>query len=683
MRDFFAQQHAARRNTYWLIVYFSMAVTVIVGLVTVAVYVLTTFNTGRLYTSVTPFNLSPRTWDFAVMGKIALVVLVLILLGTLYKYLRLRAGGGSLIAQLLGGRIVFPDSNDLYERRLLNIVEEMAIASGVTVPSVYLLERESGINAFAAGFSQEDAVLGISRGALYYLNREELQGVVAHEFSHILYGDMLLNVRLQGILHGILVIGLLGEVMLKSAFASDRPGSRAGQVQGRGGGIYLAVMGLVLLVFGYAGVFIARLIKSAVARQREFLADASAVQFTRNPAGLANALKKIGGFSAGATIRNPHAAEISHMFFGNSMAKSWFSAFSTHPPLIARIQRLEPGFAGDFPMEVKVAPISEEEAISYAAPAGAGSGRTTVRPSGAGGGARHVFIHSLAAGRALREAVSGPDREHLRVAREMLASFPSLLLAAARNPFGARAVVYGLLLDTETGIRARQMALLEQEADPQVWKEVQKLLPAIAGLLPETRLPLLDLCMPALKNLSEKQYGVFRRKVGLIMKIDGKIDLFEYALQHVLLKRLKAHFEQSRERILAIHSLARAGEEISCVLSLLARLGHGDEGEAQRAVMKASRVFGKEMKRVGYLAARSCTLKGFDRALSVLAGASLAIRRQVLAAALECIVADETVTIREAELFRTIAEALNCPAPPWLTLKEQGEATVSWPVPPP
>jgi hypothetical protein len=219
-----------------------------------------------------------------------------------------------------------------------------------------------------------------------YLTREELQGVIAHEFSHILYGDMVINLRLQGLLHGILVIGLLGEILLKSAFSTDRVGERSkGNGQG-GGGFYAIVIGVVLLILGYTGVFVARLIKSAVARQREFLADAAAVQFTRNPLGLAGALKKIGGLTAGSKIRDAHASEVSHMFFGNGLSESWLNVFSTHPPLLARIQRLDPEFRGDFPERVELAPISEEEVMMYAPPAGkaaaAGSGNCCARSRG-------------------------------------------------------------------------------------------------------------------------------------------------------------------------------------------------------------------------------------------------------------------------------------------------------------
>lgn len=668
MRDFFEQQHAARRKTFWLMLYFTAAVVVVVALVSVVLYVLITFNPGRLYVSVIPFNLSPRQWNLHFLGRIAMVVLALILAGTVYKYFRLRSGGGSIIAQLLGGRVIYPDTSDFHERRLLNIIEEMAIASGVTVPTVYLLDREGGINAFAAGFFQEDAVIGVTRGAVQYLTREELQGVIAHEFSHILSGDMLINVRLQGILHGILVIGLLGEILFKSFFSTDRVGVRKG-----GGGFYALLIGFALMILGYTGVFVARLIKSAVARQREFLADASAVQFTRNPLGLAGALKKIGGLSAGSRIRDARASEISHMFFGNGLTESWFNVFSTHPPLLTRIQRLDPEFRGDFPERVEAVSFSEEEVVSYAASASQAGGVPGAVP--VSGDARNVFIHSLAAGRPLKEALRSPEGAHLRLAREMIESIPLPVRDAVRNGFGARVVVYGLLLDADSSLRAKQLGMLEKEVDQESHQELERLLPAMGGLLPEIRLPLVDLALPALKSLSPPQYEVFKGIVDQLMQADGRIDLFEYALRHVLFHHLEPRFHPQPPSLAPARSLGQMSDEISCVLSLLSRLGHGDEDVARKSLMQAVRIFGKEMKLFSYRPEQECPLKGFDGALKTIGQSAIETRRQVLAAALDCITYDEKITIREAELFRAMAEALSCPVPLWLTIvRGEGEA---------
>lgn len=660
MRNFFKHQSDARRNTGWLVLYFLCAVALLVGFTSVCLYVLTTFSTARLYQSPTPFNLSPSLWDYSLLSKIGSVILILILAGTIYKYLRLRSGGGALIAQLLGGRPLYPDTNDFYERRLLNIIEEMAIASGVTVPTVYILERESGINAFAAGFSQEDAVIGVTKGAILYLERDELQGVIAHEFSHIVHGDMLINIRLQGLLHGILVIGLLGEMLIRTSFGSDDSSSRSGG----SGSVYLVVIGLILLIMGYSGLFIAKLIKSAVARQREFLADASAVQFTRNPAGLAGALKKIGGFSAGSKMRSPHAREISHMFFENGFEESWFNGLATHPPLLVRIQRLEPGFSGTFARQLKPVGINEEEAIQYLGRPGGVPG--SVSPSAPPPKERHAFIASLAGGRDLKEVLSGPGIEHLRMAREIIDSLPVVLQREARNPFGARAVVYGLLLDTDQALRARQLALLAEKADSQVFAELNKIRDDIDSLPAESRLPLLDLSIPALKTLSAAQYGAFRKNIKLLMQADSAVSLFEYTLHRVLFKNLHGHFAGSAKKGASITSLAPVRDEISCLLTMLALHGSSEQADARKSFMKSSRTFGRQMKYFSFLPAHLCTLAHFDRALKQLALAAFPIKEQLLAACLECIVSDGRVTIDEAQLFRAIAESLDCPVPLWL-----------------
>ncbi|MHB8810219.1 MAG: M48 family metalloprotease [Desulfobulbaceae bacterium] len=660
MRDFFERQSAARRNSLLLVFYFLAAVALVVSLVSVAIYIMFSFNPGRLNFSATPFILDWRAWDVAVLSKIGSVILFLILCGTVYKYSRLRSGGGSMIAETLSGRVIYPDTDDFYERRLLNIIEEMAIASGVTVPSVYLLAEERGINAFAAGFAQEDAVLGVTWGTLHYLTREELQGVIAHEFSHILSGDMLINIRLQGLLHGILVLGLLGETILRAAMTvtDESRNTKNSAAIGIGFGI-----GIILFILGYTGVFVGRLLKSAISRQREFLADAAAVQFTRNPLGLAGALKKIGGLDDGSRIRSPHAAEISHMYFGNGVAESWFSAFSTHPPLLERIKRLDPVFQGSYAERIEPVTLDREEALAYAT---AGGNRIdslaeqfAERPA-----------DSLVAGDELRRALSSPNPAQMELARELIGSLPETVRSAARNAFGARAVIYGLLLDPRPQVRQRQLAALKKNADPQVWREFTRLLPDIAGLRPELRLPLVDFAVPALKTLSVSQYPVFLRNIRTLLESDGEIDLFEYALQFVLLKHLRAHFGKVRRKLVEVTALTEIRDEISCVLSHLARYGHDDEGAARKALMRAVRLFAeRERKYFNYLAESSCSLKNFDQALRRLNGASLPIKRQLLAAALECIIWDKRITVREAELFRVVTEALDCPVPPWLTLE--------------
>ena len=339
--DFFQQQDDARRRTRWLVAYFVGA---IFGLA----------STFYLISLLPYFHAHPEEvgsfWHPKLFQWVVSAILVVIALGSLVKLMKLRKGGKA-IALTLGGRPLTAPATDPDERELQNIVEEMSIASGVPVPAIYVLDREPGINAFAAGFRPQDAVIGVTKGAMQFLSRDELQGIIAHEFSHILNGDMRLNLRLVSWLHGILWIGMVGRGLLEGAHRCVPWNSESDSLKKGGLGLFFigSFVGVIIYGLGSAGAFFGRLIKSAVARQREFLADAAAVQFTRNPIGLANALKKIGGLAHGSRIHSPMAEEASHMFFGNGLRSSWFGFFATHPSLKKRIKLLDPTFDGRFP----------------------------------------------------------------------------------------------------------------------------------------------------------------------------------------------------------------------------------------------------------------------------------------------------------------------------------------------
>ena len=669
MRDFFARQEAAKRTTLLLYCYFAAAMALFASVLTVAAYIFFyTSDLQRLYTNATPFNFSPSEWDPDVLLHIGVVISGLILSGSLYKYIRLRSGGGSLIAQMLGGRIIYPDSKDLLERRLLNIVEEMAIASGVTVPSIYLLEREWGINAFAAGFTEEDAVLGVTKGAIYYLNREELQGVIAHEFSHVLNGDMLVNIRLQGLLHGILVIGLLGEVLVKSFFEMESlPKDR----EQKGAGVVLLILGFLLLMIGYTGVFVGRVIKSAVSRQREFLADAAAVQFTRNPLGLANALKKIGGLDAGSKIHNPYASEISHMYFGNGLTPSWLNLMSTHPSLLARIKRLDPEFRGNFPKGIKPTKINPEEAMMYATGA-AGHARDSAGEIVAIAAPQlksHAFIHSLMAGMELLAAMRNDDLEFDRFTREVLNNFPVAVREATETFLGAQAVLYSLLLLKEDENESRCQSLA-QLLPAEVCEEVQRLRPEMEQMLPECRLYLVDYALPTLKQLGQEHFYALTGTIRDLIRHDGEITIFEYTLFQIFNATTN---HASPEKSSSDNSLDAVSHEISTILTFLARLNNRNENEARKRVMRASKEFGKEMTRFDFLANEAKSLKALDRSLHRLADCAMSLRRKAWEASLVCVADKEVIYINEAELLRGIAEKLSLPVPLWLKLPQNDD----------
>ena len=272
--NFFEHQEVARRKTGLLVATFSVGVLAIVAIVVIVVGALIASDTGTM---------PGIQWYLENPGLVAGVSLVTVgIIGTasLVRTVSLRSGGGK-VAMQLGGTPIGPDTTDPKRRRLINVVEEMAIASGVPMPDVYVLENDAGLNAFAAGTSIDDAVVAVTRGCLERLTRDELQGVIAHEFSHILNGDMRLNLKLVGVLFGLLALGLIGRTVLRSMHFR-----RIGSSKRDGGVAVVAAIGLALFILGYIGVFFGRLMKAAVSRQREYLADASAVQFTLTPRAL-------------------------------------------------------------------------------------------------------------------------------------------------------------------------------------------------------------------------------------------------------------------------------------------------------------------------------------------------------------------------------------------------------------
>ena len=341
--DFFRQQDLSRKASRRMVGIYILAVLCVGAAVHALVSLAMAFSAvgreGEFGGAFLPVFLNPRL-ALATLG----VTFALIVVVSLSKIAALKSGG-SAVAESMGGRRVLTTTQDFNERRLLNVVEEMALASGVAMPCVYVLDGEPGMNAFAAGYSTKDAAVAVTRGLLDALNREELQAVIAHEFSHILNGDMKLNIRLVGFLFGIFALTIVGvglfHVARMMAFSS---GGRSRNKKDNGAAVAAAIvaLGLICWIVGYIGFFFGRVIQSGISRQREYLADASAVQFTRNPSGLANALKLIG--AQGSVLQSAKAMEVSHMLFASGLK----SVFATHPPLAERIRRWDPDFDGDF-----------------------------------------------------------------------------------------------------------------------------------------------------------------------------------------------------------------------------------------------------------------------------------------------------------------------------------------------
>jgi len=668
--DFFERQDQARRSTRRLIAYFMLAVILIILSIYIAgITIFFGFNVNA--DPELPF----QWWNPDLFLWITGATLCVVVMGSLYKILAL-SQGGEVVARWLGGRLIDSSTSDPQERRLLNVVEEMAIASGTPVPSVFLLEEEKSINAFAAGFTPADAVIGVTRGTLQILSRDELQGVIAHEFSHILNGDMRLNIRLIGVLNGILVIAMIGYVILSGTRTS---GSR----KNGGGAAAILAFGAALLAIGYVGVFFGKLIKSAVSRQREFLADASAVQFTRDPDGIAGALKKIGGLAHGSRIQNPKAEEMSHLFFSDGkhgkaspvlsmrnrkppvQTHSAFSFMATHPPLETRIQRIDPAFDGTFPAVHFPSKKALETGDPKELAASAAQTAAKSAASAPSGGAPAVPLIPMIP-QQMTQLFGKLTEAHLAYASLLLSGLPSRLTARVREPASARIIIFSLLLSHDSKTRRAQFQLLNESKDPLVSSEATlEASTLIDRCPPEARLPLVDLALPALRTLSLSQYQDFTGLVEELMKADQEIDLFEFTLQHILRRHLDPHFTQTRPPGARYGSLAPLTHEISLLLSRLARAGQDGEKKAQQAFAQGVEELKKSRLKLSWLEQED-GFEALSKALDRLNRVTPLLKRRLLRACGVCVSHDGQVTLREGELLRAIADALDCPMPPFL-----------------
>jgi Zn-dependent protease with chaperone function len=649
--DFFERQEQAHRNTKLLVVYFIAGVAMLTVTVYLAVLLIFTGVSSRHHHG---YGDEPQVglWNPQLFLGAAAGTLAVIVLGSLFKTAEL-AQGGSAVATMLGGRLVNPHTTDPDERKLLNVVEEMAIASGVPVPQVYVMDEEQGINAFAAGHATSDAAISATRGAIKLLTRDELQGVIGHEFSHILNGDMRLNLRLMGIIFGILCLAVLGRVLLQTRSRSSKDRNP------------LPLLGLALLLIGWIGVFFGRLIQAAVSRQREFLADASSVQFTRNPAGLAGALKKIGGLSCGSKLEAAHAEEASHMFFGNGMGESFFHLMDTHPPLEERIRAIDASFDGKFPetgMEPVAADISRRTLTrEQLAPTHVGG-----YGSGAEAGITRLAPPVIAA-QTVMSSLGNPTTAHLSYAEVLRNAFPEPVVSAAREPLGASALVYALLLSSDPQLRSQQLQLLAQNAGEGARQETERLLPDVADVATHAKLPLVDLALPALRNFSPGQYQQFSRAMQLLIESDHEIDLFEYVLQKVVLRHLDPHFNGARKPLIQYYALKPLTPDCAVLLSALAYAGQEERKKIQQAFRQGAQPLSYAARvEVGLLPAEQCDLERVDAALNRLALAAPQIKKNVLAACAQTVAADGLIQETEAELLRAIADALDCPLPPFV-----------------
>jgi Zn-dependent protease with chaperone function len=638
--DFFDSQEKARRRSRLLVFLFFVATVAI--MLTVYLLVFLFLLSGASTTS--------QAWQEMrniadVLVLLGVVIVTIIGLGTVFKMAQLRRGG-SAVAELLGGRLLAPDSRVPDEQRVLNVVEEMAIASGLPVPSVYFLDQERGINAFAAGQSPGNAVVGLTAGSVQLLNRSELQAVIGHEFSHILNGDMRLNIRLMSMIHGLIILGLAGRMMLRMVAYGGR-GSRD-----RRGAALPLVAGVGFVVIGSLGMLFGSLIKAAVSRQREYLADASSVQFTRDAQAMAGVLKKIGALSQGSRLDHPNAPQASHMFFAQGVNTFMSSLFATHPPLEERIRRIDPMWDGTYPAESVQGSgsVQTEQQETFGLSSLTATGRNMLDDADEVPDAEH-----------LTAAVGGLDEAHVAYARQLKKRFPVYLLEAAHDQTRSPTVVFALLLDKEKQVAVKQLEVIGAAYGSAQKMDVVNL---ASGDLPrELYLPLLDLCFPALRRMSLHRYLVFRRVFTQMIMADGRVGLFEWALQRAVLRHLEPAFVAAKHLpsgYLALHQMV---DEVSLILSALSH-GSADAQNVSLAFIKGA----QELRLSGVLLRKveECTIQSLDQAVTRLNRLREQAKRDLITACAAVVLADVIVSTSQIELLRAISDALECPMPPLL-----------------
>jgi Zn-dependent protease with chaperone function len=639
--NFFEHQAKARRQSRRLVFLFILAVLAImvsVDLVLLLAFGLT--NADQTPTSLVSVEGLAANANLLVGG--AAGSLAVIGLASLFRSASLRAGGGK-IARELGGTLVESDTRDPRRRRLRNVVEEIALASGVPVPEIYVLEREGGINAFAAGYSPDDAAIAVTRGTLEKLSRDELQGVIAHEFSHILNGDMRINIRLMGALFGILMLALIGRrILIHSHFTR---GSR----DKNGAPILLIAIGVMII--GYVGMFFGRWIKSAISRQREYLADSSAVQFTRNPQGIGGALKKIAVYSD-ASYLEADSEEISHMLFGGGRK---MMMFSTHPPIEERIARIEPGFKADQLGQLAEKIQREELRRAREDERTAQVEDTRVQDTHQAGAGAGMFD-----ARTIIDQIGQPDWQRILVAASLAASIPENIRQAAHSTEWAPEVLLFTLLDQDPNIREQQLLIISRKMGSDSERQVHALLAADGLARPEQRLPLMEMALPALKRRPPAYVQKVLETVQALVDADGRVEVFEYLLAKVIAQHLWAAVNPRPAHEGGSGSISSARKEVLNVLSVLSWHGAPDVAHAETAFsagLAALKIEGQSLQEF------SDWTGALDSALPRLDRLRLADKEKLVTAMIEVVLQDGRLEAEELELLRVVCDLIHVPLP--------------------
>ncbi|RPF21522.1 M48 family metalloprotease [Myceligenerans xiligouense] len=631
--NFFERQRQVRRLSARLVALFALAVVGTVVVVDLAVWFV--IGVG-----------SPTETVVTALAAATVLTVALIGLSSLFKSISLRNGGGTRVAESLGGTAVPADTRDPDLRRLRNVVEEVAIASGTPVPALYVLEGERGINAFAAGWSPADAAVAVTRGALDRLNRDELQGVIAHEFSHVVNGDMRLNIKLMGLLFGLLVLFVVGRVLTLVRGGNRNP---------------MPLIGLALIIAGAIGMGVGRLIQAAVSRQREYLADATAVQYTRQTAGLAGALKKIAGLTESSAIRNPRADEVGHMLFGSAKGLKG-NLLATHPPLIERIRLLEPGTRPEDLEQLRrqwaarpPSGAAEDRALGLAggeSPAG--------EPPAKRAAAGAASSPAAADAAAVVAAIGSLAPDSLEGAGGLLDRVPEHLRAAAHEAEGSVSLVLALVLSAHPDVRAVQLASVERHFGEAAADKVRQAVQRVAGLPPELRLPLAELAFPAVRQRTIPQQDAIMATLHDLIGADGRLDVVEYCLSRLLHEQLHEARHHRPSWAGRRYSGADVRTAATTLLAVLADAGHDDPATAARAFDAG---LGRFSGASGTYVPPAAGVVALESAWGALDGMPARAKQQLVEAIVTVIGHDGRITVPEFELLRTICAMLHCPLP--------------------
>ena len=651
--NFFEHQERARKQSRWIIFAFIGVTLLIVMAVNVIVMLVFSMQgpiasgAGHISQGALGSITDPNTWlaNYQLLLGSSAVTGSVVGLSSLGKIASLRSGGGK-VARDMGATLVTPDTRDPLRRRLYNVVEEISLASGAPVPEVYVMENEPGINAFAAGYTPADAAVAVTQGTLEKLSRSELQGVIAHEFSHIFNGDMRINIRMMGVIFGIMVIAILGRKFLHSTryrISSSRNNNATA----------IIAIGAALMAIGYIGLFFARWMKSALSRQREYLADASAVQFTRDPSGISGALKKIAAYDHSSYLRHD-SEEVSHMLFGTGFRSLMFA---THPPLDKRIERIErrydPAEIADLAKKLRAQEHREHVQASIAEE----EQQKKLEAKSKRGGIFNVED--------MLDNIGNPDFERITAAAVLAASLPSGLSSSAHSLEWAPEVLFYCLLDEDNELRDMQLMAVVEEMGDISERKLQHLITTHGVVKPDHRLPLLEICFPTLKRRPISDIEKILRTIDRLAAADNRIDSFEFLLSRLVKKYMVEATVPSRTSLHGSNKLSSCVHELTTVISAVA--AHGQNSQTAAGLQAAQKAFraGMEVANIHHtnLSFTDQWQNEMDKALNKLDRLRAKDKSTVVAALARTVLDDGDVVTAEHEMLRVICALINVPLP--------------------